>query len=456
MEATLELLDQEAKQYEHVVIENIYHWDTENEELQSAHLEIYGHCIVITHFEAGMQHKTAFSPDQTMTCKLTPATKKNGLPQVNINNDPGFIFLMTEEQFDLIDQYYTPMIEKQAMKYTERGNVLLQKLFEHIDELSGLAVNFVEGQPRGQFTDLDNLMMITVFIFMINPHQYYGMLPMGPEAVSSFVSEKKDYAESRTEAVSSFVQEDLRYFVQLLQEKEEDVDFAVAYTFLLNIVLQYYANDWEETHSNAFGDVSTLDLPSAIERFCSLEDIDVSDADTQGRFFYYLFHHHKFDREVKIFDHVETFRSLIQKQLDQKKFINFKNRLKEQKAEIRYSIDDVDLMDGQEFERFLSQLFARIGYKTEVTKASGDQGIDIIAEKNGKRFGIQAKCYSRTVGNSAIQEAVSGKAFYNLNKVIVVTNNFFTDSALQLAQVNGVILWDRNLLKEKITEAFCS
>ena len=114
------------------------------------------------------------------------------------------------------------------------------------------------------------------------------------------------------------------------------------------------------------------------------------------------------------------------------------------------SIDDIDLMTGLEFEKFISELFSKKGYMTNITKTSGDQGIDIIAEKNGIKIGIQTKCYSGTVGNSAIQEVSAGKSFYSCDKVMVITNNYFTKSAIDLAQANNVILWDRNILKENL------
>lgn len=93
-----------------------------------------------------------------------------------------------------------------------------------------------------------------------------------------------------------------------------------------------------------------------------------------------------------------------------------------------------------------------MGYSSQVTKQSGDQGIDVIAIKNNTRIGMQAKCYSNTVGNAAIQEAVAGKSFYNYDKTVVVTKNYFTTAAIELAQVNNGILWNRDLLKEKIKE----
>ena len=118
----------------------------------------------------------------------------------------------------------------------------------------------------------------------------------------------------------------------------------------------------------------------------------------------------------------------------------------------RITIDDVDLMNGKEFEGLSAKLFTAMGYHTEITKQSGDQGLDVIATKGNSKIGIQAKCYFSSVGNSAVQEAVAGKSYYRVNKVIVVTNNFFTQSAIELAKANEVILWDRVILKEKLND----
>ncbi|MDD3013651.1 MAG: restriction endonuclease [Candidatus Gastranaerophilales bacterium] len=114
------------------------------------------------------------------------------------------------------------------------------------------------------------------------------------------------------------------------------------------------------------------------------------------------------------------------------------------------TIEDIDQLEGLEFEQILGKLFAKLGYKIEVTKGSGDQGADLIIEKIGKRTVIQAKCYSNVVGNKAIQEAVAAKAHYNCTAAIVVTNNYFTKSAMELAGSNNVELWDREVLEERL------
>ncbi|WP_307210641.1 restriction endonuclease [Paenibacillus harenae] len=93
-----------------------------------------------------------------------------------------------------------------------------------------------------------------------------------------------------------------------------------------------------------------------------------------------------------------------------------------------------------------------MGFSTTVTKGSGDQGIDVIAEKNGLKYGIQAKCYTSSISNKAIQEVAAGIVHYRLDKGIVITNNYFTNSAMELANTNDIVLWDRNILKEKIQQ----
>ena len=114
------------------------------------------------------------------------------------------------------------------------------------------------------------------------------------------------------------------------------------------------------------------------------------------------------------------------------------------------SIVDVDLMTGVEFEEFLCNYFNTHGYVCTQTKASGDQGIDLIAKRDDNVLAIQAKCYTGTVGNHAIMEAVAGTRYYNANQTMVITNSTFTKSAVELAAVNNVILWDRQVLIEKL------
>lgn len=97
-------------------------------------------------------------------------------------------------------------------------------------------------------------------------------------------------------------------------------------------------------------------------------------------------------------------------------------------------------MDGIEYEHYCANILNNLGWETHVLKASGDQGVDIIATKESRKYAIQCKRYSKPVGNKAIQEVIAGKIFYNIDSAIVVSNSSFTKSAQQLASATGVIL----------------
>nr|WP_226545070.1 restriction endonuclease [Bacillus thuringiensis] len=113
---------------------------------------------------------------------------------------------------------------------------------------------------------------------------------------------------------------------------------------------------------------------------------------------------------------------------------------------LQSSIHIIDQMNGRQFEEYLSSLYQALGYHTEITKESGDFGADLILKNNNETIIVQAKRYSNKVSLQAVQEIVAAKGYYSVNHAWVVTNNYFTDSARKLADANGVLLIDRDLL----------
>ena len=100
-----------------------------------------------------------------------------------------------------------------------------------------------------------------------------------------------------------------------------------------------------------------------------------------------------------------------------------------------------------DYEKEIGNNLNRLGFNVRVTKASGDQGVDVLADKDGILFAIQCKMYSNPVGNKAVQEVVAGRKHYNCDYGVVVTNTTFTKSARQLANTNNVILLNDNQLE---------
>lgn len=119
-------------------------------------------------------------------------------------------------------------------------------------------------------------------------------------------------------------------------------------------------------------------------------------------------------------------------------------RLWETKRLADSGINEIDIMDGKTFEKYLEALFRKLGYKVERTRYIGDYGADLVVWKNGIKTVIQAKRYKKNVGVKAIQEAVAAKGYYSCDKAMVVTNSVYTKQATELARANDVQLWDRN------------
>lgn len=100
-------------------------------------------------------------------------------------------------------------------------------------------------------------------------------------------------------------------------------------------------------------------------------------------------------------------------------------------------------LDGPEFEAYVALLLEDNGFKrVALTKGSGDQGVDILAERNGKTYAIQCKNYEGAVGNFAVQEAYAGAQHYGCELAAVICPGEFTRGAKELAQSTGVLLWD--------------
>jgi restriction system protein len=116
----------------------------------------------------------------------------------------------------------------------------------------------------------------------------------------------------------------------------------------------------------------------------------------------------------------------------------------------------IDQMRGQDFERFLDLMFRRLGYKTILTPELKDHGADVILiDSNGRKIAVQAKKlrYSKNrVGVKALGELYRGMKWYGCDGGIVITNQYFTDQAIEEARKFGIALWDRPQIIKLIKE----
>jgi len=97
-------------------------------------------------------------------------------------------------------------------------------------------------------------------------------------------------------------------------------------------------------------------------------------------------------------------------------------------------------MSPYEYEAWCHERLVDAGWTSRTVGGSGDQGTDIIAEKNGIRLVVQCKKWSGKVNNSAVQEVHAACGFQSAHVAAVVSNSEYTKSARQLAEKLDVVL----------------
>jgi restriction system protein len=117
----------------------------------------------------------------------------------------------------------------------------------------------------------------------------------------------------------------------------------------------------------------------------------------------------------------------------------------------RTILDHIEALDGPGFERFLCDVFSRLGYTVEQTEFY-DRAADLILVGDRGRIAVKAKRLQDPVPERAVQAAVAAKAVYGCEHALVVTNSTFTPGARRLARANHVGLWSRDrLLSESVS-----
>jgi tetratricopeptide (TPR) repeat protein len=122
-------------------------------------------------------------------------------------------------------------------------------------------------------------------------------------------------------------------------------------------------------------------------------------------------------------------------------------------------MSDLDTLSGIDFEKLIAQLLERMGFRVEMTKASGDGGIDIVATLDhavtGGRFLVQCKRYApgSLVGAATVREFYGALTADQLaRKGILITTSGFTGQALQFSRRLPIELIGRDRLLQLLEQ----
>jgi restriction system protein len=93
-------------------------------------------------------------------------------------------------------------------------------------------------------------------------------------------------------------------------------------------------------------------------------------------------------------------------------------------------------MSPEEYERFVAELLRVEGWQAEPTSYMRDFGIDVIAERDGIRLGVQAKMFAganRVVGSPDVLQTYGAAAYADCAQAMIATDSELSPDALKVA-----------------------
>lgn len=102
---------------------------------------------------------------------------------------------------------------------------------------------------------------------------------------------------------------------------------------------------------------------------------------------------------------------------------------------------------GVEFEESLAQLYSNLGYAVEITKGSGDEGVDLFLQKDEKVIVVQCKGHEKPIGVGAIRDLYGAMIHFEANSAVLAcpsgftigVERFATDKPIQLISATDLV-----------------
>lgn len=127
-------------------------------------------------------------------------------------------------------------------------------------------------------------------------------------------------------------------------------------------------------------------------------------------------------------------------------------RKKEKQASKEVKIKDmsvIDTLSGFDFEKFAAEYFKLLGYKTELTQGSHDNGADILARKDNIMLCVEAKRRSKKINRHVVLSVhYAMEHVYRGDKAVIFTNTELTDQARAAAKDKDVEYIDRFVIEK--------
>ena len=105
-------------------------------------------------------------------------------------------------------------------------------------------------------------------------------------------------------------------------------------------------------------------------------------------------------------------------------------------------------LSGTGFERELGILYEQFGYQVESTPTSGDEGVDLVLIKDGKKTIVQCKAHKAPVGPAIVRELYGSMVASGADNAILACTGGFTRGVWEFADGKPIELISASDLME--------
>ena len=99
-------------------------------------------------------------------------------------------------------------------------------------------------------------------------------------------------------------------------------------------------------------------------------------------------------------------------------------------------------MDGLKFEREMKVLFERLGYRAELTPASGDSGVDLFLFRGEEKIVVQCKSHGNPVGPAVVRDLFGTMVANQAHEAFLVATGGFTGGVVEFSKDKPIRLMD--------------
>lgn len=101
-------------------------------------------------------------------------------------------------------------------------------------------------------------------------------------------------------------------------------------------------------------------------------------------------------------------------------------------------------LTGVEFESELGEVYSRLGYEVTQTRATGDEGIDLILRRPGELVVVQCKQHGKPAGQHFVRDLYGAMMHHGAQKSVLACTAGFTEAVRKFAKGKPIELLDLN------------